>query len=89
MFYGTGLESLLQELAADSLVLAGVNTHACIRTAAIDAYQRDFQVTIVRECVASKDLAHHEITLDYLDGGIVTVMTLSELREQFNSENAV
>jgi nicotinamidase-related amidase len=89
MFYGTGLESLLQELAADSLVLAGVNTHACIRTAAIDAYQRDFQVTIVRECVASKDLAHHEITLDYLDGGIATVMTLSELRGQFNSENAV
>jgi len=89
MFYGTRLESLLQELETDSLILAGVNTHACIRTAAIDAYQRDFQVTIVRECVASKDLEHHEITLDYLDGGIATVMTLNKLMEQFNSENAV
>jgi maleamate amidohydrolase len=47
MFYGTDLESLLQELETDSLILAGVNTHACIRTAAIDAYQRDFQVAIV------------------------------------------
>jgi isochorismate hydrolase len=89
MFYGTRLEPLLQELETDPLILAGVNTHACIRTAAIDAYQRDFQVIIVRDCVASKDLEHHEITLDYLDGGIATVMTLSELREQFNSENAV
>src|SRR5262245_22117835 len=77
MFFGTDLESLLQDLDIDSLVLAGVNTHACIRTAAIDAYQRDFQVTIVRECVASKDVQHHKITLDYLDGGIAKVVTLS------------
>jgi nicotinamidase-related amidase len=89
MFYGTGLESLLHKLEIDSLILAGVNTHACIRTAAIDAYQRDFQVTIVRECVASKDLKHHEITMDYLDGGIATLVTLSELRKQFGAEDAV
>ena len=88
MFYGTGLESLLQHLKTDSLILAGVNTHACIRTAAIDAYQRDFQVTIVRECVASKDLKHHEVTMDYLDGGIATLVTLSELRKQFGAEGA-
>ena len=88
MFYGTDLDSLLQELETDSLILAGVNTHACIRTTAIDAYQRDFQVIIVPECVASKDLKHHEITLDYLDGGIATLMTLGELRKQFSAEDA-
>ena len=88
MFYGTYLESLLQDLETDSLILAGVNTHACIRTAAIDAYQRDFQVTIVRECVASKDVEHHKITLDYLDGGIATLVTLGELSKQFGAEDA-
>jgi nicotinamidase-related amidase len=88
IFYGTGLESLLRSLEADSLILAGVNTHACIRTAAIDAYQRDFQVTIVRECVASKDAEHHEMTLDYLGGGIATLVTLGELRKQFGAEDA-
>lgn len=89
IFYGTDLEPLLREFEADSLILAGVNTHACIRTAAIDAYQRDFQVTIVRECVASKDVQHHEITMDYLDGGIATLVTLGDLRKQFNAEDAV
>ncbi|HEX8719913.1 MAG TPA: isochorismatase family cysteine hydrolase [Pyrinomonadaceae bacterium] len=88
MFYGTGLESLLRELETDSLVLAGVNTHACIRTAAVDAYQRDFQVTIARECVASKDPRHHEVTLDYLDGGIATLVTLGELLKRFGAEDA-
>jgi maleamate amidohydrolase len=82
MFYGTALESLLEELDAAPLILAGVNTHACIRTAAIDAYQRDFEVLIVLDCVASKDLAHHEITLDYLDGGAANVVNLSELGKQ-------
>jgi maleamate amidohydrolase len=83
MFYGTALDSLLEELDAETLILAGVNTHACIRTAAIDAYQRDFQVLIVRDCAASKDLAHHEMTLDYLDGGAAGVVNLSELEKQF------
>ena len=83
MFYGTDLDSLLQDLQTDSLILAGVNSHACIRTAAIDGYQRDFPVTMVRECVASKDPRHHEITLDYLDGGIATVVTLDELRKHW------
>ena len=86
MFYGTDLESLLRDLETNSLILAGVNSHACIRTAAIDAYQRDYQVTIARECVASKDLNHHEITMDYLDGGIATVVALEELEKQLGAE---
>jgi nicotinamidase-related amidase len=88
MFYGTNLESLLQDLETDLLILSGVNTHACIRTAAIDAYQRDFPVTIVRECVASRDMEHHQITMDYLGGAIANLVTLEELRKQFGVENA-
>ena len=86
MFYGTDLESLLRDLETNSLILAGVNSHACIRTAAIDAYQRDYPVTIARECVASKDLNHHEITMDYLDGGIATLVALKELEKQLGAE---
>jgi nicotinamidase-related amidase len=88
MFYGTHLETLLRDLGADSIVLAGVNSHACIRTAAIDAYQRDLPVTIVRECVASKDSKHHEITMEYLDGGIATLVTLREIQAQFDAKVA-
>ena len=83
MFFGTGLDSLLQRLGTDQVILTGVNTHACIRAAAMDAYQRDFDVTIVRECVASKDAHHHDVTLDYLDGNVARVATLDELRALF------
>jgi maleamate amidohydrolase len=86
MFFGTHLDALLRELDADPLILAGVNTHACIRTAAIDAFQRDFQVLVVGDCVASKDIEHHRITLDYLDGGIASVVTLSELGDRLETK---
>jgi len=85
MFYGTDLDSRLLDLQIDSLILVGVNSHACVRTSAIDAYQRDFPVTIVRECVASKDRIHHEISMEYMDGGIATVVALSEIRKQFDT----
>lgn len=84
IFFGTDLDALLQRLGTDQIILAGVNSHACVRTSAIDAYQRDLPVTVVRECVASKDINHHDITMDYMDGGIASLVTLAEIRKQFS-----
>jgi maleamate amidohydrolase len=60
----------------EGLVLAGVNTHACVRTTAIDAYQRDYDVVIIRDCVASYDPEHHDVSLRYMDGKIARVVSL-------------
>lgn len=78
-FYGTALDALLSQLNVTELILAGVNTHACIRMTAIDAYQRDFEVTIPRACVASNDVEHHEMTLQYLNREIASVQSLEEV----------
>ena len=57
-FFGTTLDELLRKLCAETLILTGVNTHACIRTTAIDAYQRDLGVIFASECMATwRDLA--------------------------------
>lgn len=81
MFFGTDLDALLNRLSPSVLILAGVNTHACIRMAAIDAYQRDYTTYIVRECVASPDREHHEVSLRYLGDSISRVVSLSELKQ--------
>ncbi len=52
-FYGTALDQVLADLKPDGLILAGINTHACIRMAAIDAYQRDWEVILAADCVNS------------------------------------
>ena len=35
-FFGTTLDDLLTAIQPDAMILAGSNTHACIRTTAID-----------------------------------------------------
>jgi bifunctional isochorismate lyase/aryl carrier protein len=78
-FYRTNLDEILAELAPDVIILAGVNTHACIRTAAIDAYQRDWPVILAEDCVDSYDREHHEISLRYMRDRIAKVMSNEEL----------
>jgi nicotinamidase-related amidase len=41
-FFGTNLDSILDGFACRKVVVAGVNTHACVRATVIDAYQRDY-----------------------------------------------
>lgn len=83
-FHATNLDEVLARLQPNGLILAGVNTHACIRTAAIDAYQRDWPV-VALDCVDSYDKEHHEISLKYLAGKIATVMTNEEIRASLQS----
>ncbi|HKE55161.1 MAG TPA: isochorismatase family cysteine hydrolase [Pyrinomonadaceae bacterium] len=86
-FFRTNLADLLASLQPDTLVLAGTNTHACVRTTAIDAYQRDFRVVIAAEAVASYDEEHHQITLRYLQQEIAQVLTNAELSAAAHSSN--
>lgn len=73
-FFDTDLAQTLNGLEARKITLAGVNTHACIRMTAIDAYQRDIRVTIAGDCVDSTDAEHGRLSLDYMNGKIATVL---------------
>ena len=66
-FSGGALDRILQSLEADTLLLAGVHLHACVRTSALDAYQRGFSVWIVADAIASDDPLHAAITRRYLE----------------------
>ncbi|MGB1247848.1 MAG: cysteine hydrolase family protein [Chitinophagales bacterium] len=78
-FYKTQLEEILANNGIDEIILCGVNTHACIRTAAIDAYQRDLEVIIAKDCVDSPDKRHHDISLQYLGNEISRVLNSKQI----------
>jgi nicotinamidase-related amidase len=84
-FFGTDLEEMLKNLHPDLLVVAGTNTHACVRTTVIDAYQRDYEVVVATECIASYDETHHEITKRYLAGAIAQLLPNSEIIKMLGS----
>ncbi|UCF61812.1 MAG: cysteine hydrolase, partial [Anaerolineaceae bacterium] len=84
-FFQTQLDNLLQENDWNPIVLAGVNTHACIRMTAIDAYQRDLDVIVAEDCIGSYDTEHHKITLNYLDGKIAKILSNIEIHKQLST----
>jgi nicotinamidase-related amidase len=84
-FWRTNLDEILASLQPDALILAGVNTHACIRTTAIDAYQRDWPVIVASDCVDSYDKKHHEISLQYMAGKIASIMTNAQIRQSLQA----
>jgi nicotinamidase-related amidase len=54
-FYGTPLAHLLHETAVQEVVICGQVTEQCVLYTALDAYVRDYEVTIVRDGVAALD----------------------------------
>jgi nicotinamidase-related amidase len=78
-FFETNLDEHLASARLDFVVVCGINSHACVRMTAIDAYQRDYRVIVASDCVASYDTEHHEVTLRYLDGNIARVLSNAEI----------
>jgi nicotinamidase-related amidase len=52
-FFQTPLDLLLKHLRSRRLVLAGLWTNNCVLFTAHDAYMRDFQLCVPRDCVAA------------------------------------
>ena len=78
-FFRTDLEERLRASGADALVVAGVNTHACVRTTVIDAFMRDWPVLVPTDGVDSWDPEHHRVTLAYLSRGIAELKTVEQI----------
>lgn len=79
-FFGTDLDGLLERLRPAQLIIAGINTHACVRTTVIDAYQRDYEIVLARECIESHDAEHHQVSWRYMDGKLAKSMSNEKIR---------
>jgi len=62
-FVDTPLERILRAAGVQSVVVSGVATHACVESTIRDAFNRDFYVVEVEDCVAAADPALHEASL--------------------------
>jgi nicotinamidase-related amidase len=52
-FYGTDLDHLLRVLGARTVCLMGINTNTCVLNTAFTAFNFDFRVAVLSDCVAS------------------------------------
>lgn len=65
-FYSTSLDILLDYLQAKKLILTGIAGNICVLFTANDAYQRDFQLTVPQDCLASNTAAENDAALQQM-----------------------
>jgi len=65
-FYSTTLDTLLDYLEVDTLILAGLTADRCVLFTASDAYMRDFHLHVPADCVASIDPADNRAALAHM-----------------------
>ncbi len=78
-FVDGDLAARLRERGVETVILCGVHLHACVRSAALDAYQRGLGVIIADDAVASDDPLHAAITRRYLAARGVGFRSVDEL----------
>ena len=81
-FQHTDLGQILEYLQVKSVLIAGLYMHACIRTTAIEAYERGFQVWIASDAVGSTEPLHAELSRIWLAQRIARFYTLQELTQK-------
>jgi len=52
-FMGTDLEGLLLSLGVENVCLMGINTNTCVMNTAFTAFNKDYRVIVMSDCVAS------------------------------------
>lgn len=66
-FFKTNLDEILQQLEPEKIVVAGVCTDICVMYTVADLRNRDYNVEIYKNCVASFDEESHEFALKHME----------------------
>ncbi len=81
-FFKTDLDQTLRQWGVRTVAVAGVTTHFCVLSTAMDAFAHDFRAVILEDLCASFNEAVHKSTLENLRGEILhpwfRIMTGSE-----------
>ena len=66
-FFETDLEQRLEKLKPDKIIVCGVCTDICVMHTTADARNRDYQVEVPTDCVASFDSQAHDYALQHME----------------------
>ncbi|WP_282943433.1 isochorismatase family cysteine hydrolase [Paenibacillus sp. RC67] len=66
-FIHTRLESVLQTLKIETLVMTGVSTNLCVESTARDGFMLDYRIVLMRDACAAFSQEEHDMTLKTVD----------------------
>ena len=65
-FFATTLEILLRYLRSETLILTGIAGNFCVLFTANDAYMRDYNLIVPRDCTVSNTPKENEAALELM-----------------------
>ena len=76
-FVHTRLESVLQTLKIETLIMTGVSTNLCVESTAREGFMLDYHIVLLKDACAAFSQAEHDMTLKTVDTyfGMVTDST--------------
>ena len=86
-FFETDLDSLLRSLGAQTLVMVGFDSRICLGHTAVDAFCRNFDVIVLRDCTRTEEYAEtaegewaNLIAVRFLESNVGVTSTAAEWR---------
>lgn len=79
-FYNTTLETKLRMLGTRVVIISGINSNYCVDSTVRDAYFREFDVVLVKDCVAGTFQDLHEAFIKNFDLYFGDSFTLEEMK---------
>lgn len=89
-FHGTRLAQMLKRRNVKNLIVIGVLTDVCVMTSVFDAYQHDFNITIVSDACTATTLAAHYSALFILSNWVygLKIVTTAQLIKRWRGQPA-
>lgn len=71
-----GVDRALAEAGAQTVLVAGIETHVCVLQTALDLIERGLTPVLLADCTGSRHRRDHEVALERLrsDGAIITTV---------------
>ena len=80
VFSNPRLDKILKEREIKELIIGGITTNCCVRATIIDAYNKEYGITIVKEACASESIKTDEFTFSDLES-ILSGIRIKKLEE--------
>lgn len=78
-FFSKEFEKLIKKNKIKNIFIVGVMLEKCVLATALDAFQRNYNVFVVRECVAGRDVKNEEVYFSLLKRSCCKVVSIEEI----------
>jgi len=85
VFQDTEFDLWLKAFRADTVILCGIDTYVCVESSVRDAFNKGYDVVLMKDCVASRNPRHHQATLDQVAEAYGWVLSSTELIEKIEA----